>query len=1359
MINEYTESDFISIFELVDKLWCLGVSVSVKDGSLVIEGNTTKLSSHDLSLLKKYKVFFLNYLNNQLSSSIEIPLAPLTSLQEQYVIGGKLFNQDLWINSFGVVNFDRPLFEKSLIEAINTYEFVRSYVYKDRFLKVGQKLNSIKNYYTFREINALSSDFRNYSELDKKELFLEDRVITSNNYHILVCKFEDCYEIIVSGSLIIGDAFSWNSFTNCLSDIMTYGLNREKKSPLSVTENLVRTHLKKISTRALKEKSYWGQVEHFNPPVLLESNSTNTIKRKVALFDSIETEKIKSISVCCGVTIDQYILSLFAIAISRWSETDQFSINLLIGKSDPTNVSYGNSSGVIPISFDFSECPNNSELLDNVKINYLNGIGNSFIDYSSRATNFEKIQSAKPKIAYSSGFGLDVKNNELIGLTRLGYEELNGVVRSPGISIDLQAFYYRNGIRLNFDYNTGLVSESTAESILENISDFLKSEDFESLLSAETKLPNNEIEIIKVANESDFDQVNLELSELIERSLSNYNGIFYSDNELSLSFKDVHSISSKIYGFLSKQSINKSSPIAILCKERYVEIASMLAILNLGAFYTPFSLQWPKDRIKSIIEASAIEQVLVDGVDDISYLEDMAINIHRLDTLSSTEESNHSQCTDNIYNSHAYVMYTSGTTGVPKGVAITQASMLNTIQSINNKYSIGPGDSILGISKTTFDLSVYDIFGMLVSGGRYVDCSFGKLPVAKDISSKLILENITIWNSVPALIELVTEFAEIQTITYPRVRLILMSGDWIPTTLPKRLSKIFPNAEQISLGGATECSIWSNYFHIPPNFDETHESVPYGFPLSNQKLLVLDKYLRDRPIGTIGDLYITGRGVGTEYWNAPELTASSFIALENGERAYRTGDKAYRNKSGAIIFKGREDGQIKISGHRVEISEITNAISNISGINNVEVIAIGSGRNKHLVGIYSPNVITDILVRRELENKLPHYMIPTLIVGVDKMPLTANGKVDRAGLQKLSEGLGGAQDDITEEIELEVIGLWEQALSQRITPGNHEFYSIGGSSMNLAKLALLIENKYEIDIDLVEVMSATTVKAMSDYIRLSVEQKKDQQRADVYTLRKGSKENSVLVLSPVGGTILGYLELAKTLPKDVTVYGLQTMGMSLDERTIESVSECYLQSILDNSLNIDCVIGWSFGALTAMSLQEKLQKKGIEPSFVYIDPWVSSKEATLKSDLCLTSIFIKDVLLSQSNIDLEKLDFKSLNSEESYSLYSEICQKNKLVKVSLDEFMDMKYQFEENTKAILKFRAPKGVRGILCIANQCNRESFYHLEQYSSATSKLKLHSFNEDHYSIMSGDSIKEISDLVLSEIDEKKMDSRDVC
>ena len=347
--------------------------------------------------------------------------------------------------------------------------------------------------------------------------------------------------------------------------------------------------------------------------------------------------------------------------------------------------------------------------------------------------------------------------------------------------------------------------------------------------------------------------------------------------------------------------------VAVVMEKGWEQVVGVLGVLLSGAAYLPIDPKLPQERLTVLLEHGEVEVVVTQSWIEktIQWPEQLTqLCVDELDIATTQVELRDSrQGPDDL----AYVIYTSGSTGLPKGVMIDHRGAVNTILDINHRFGVSCEDRVLALSSLSFDLSVYDIFGVLAAGGTLVMPAGDALHDPSAWLELLMQEQVTLWNTVPALLEMLVDYTETcpEALSYSRLRLVLLSGDWIPTSLPDRLWNLIPAVEIISLGGATEASIWSILYPIDA-VDPSWKSIPYGKPMCNQCFFVLNEMLQPCPVWVPGHLYIGGIGLAKGYWHDEEKTRASFLLHpQTGERLYRTGDLGRYLPDGNIEFRTR----------------------------------------------------------------------------------------------------------------------------------------------------------------------------------------------------------------------------------------------------------------------------------------------------------------------------------------------------------------------------------------------------------------------------------------------------------------------
>jgi amino acid adenylation domain-containing protein/non-ribosomal peptide synthase protein (TIGR01720 family) len=393
----------------------------------------------------------------------------------------------------------------------------------------------------------------------------------------------------------------------------------------------------------------------------------------------------------------------------------------------------------------------------------------------------------------------------------------------------------------------------------------------------------------------------------------------------------------------------------------------------------------------------------------------------------------------------AYIIYTSGSTGMPKGVAVRHRPVINLIDWVNKTFHVNSSDRILFITSFCFDLSVYDIFGLLAAGGSIQIASESLVKNPQQLVHTLYNQPITFWDSAPAAFQQLVTF--LQSSPSSSLRLVFLSGDWIPVTLPDTIKEAFPNTQVIALGGATEATVWSNYYPIE-EVSPQWTSIPYGKPIQNAKYYILDEHLNSCPIGVPGFLYIGGECLASGYANDPKQTSQKFIPFTDA-RLYHTGDLARYLADGNIEFLGRIDNQVKLRGFRIELGEIEATLSQHEAVKEAVVLLLNQEDNPRLaayVTLATPIDEVANVLRTWLKTRLPEYMLPASFTVLDKLPLTPNGKIDRNALPAPDLSTKNYEAPRT-DIEQRLVKVWSQVLKQTQIGIFDNFFEQGGDSI------------------------------------------------------------------------------------------------------------------------------------------------------------------------------------------------------------------------------------------------------------------------------------------------------------------------
>ncbi|MET9827946.1 amino acid adenylation domain-containing protein [Streptomyces sp. NPDC006385] len=564
-----------------------------------------------------------------------------------------------------------------------------------------------------------------------------------------------------------------------------------------------------------------------------------------------------------------------------------------------------------------------------------------------------------------------------------------------------------------------------------------------------------------------------------------------------LSYAELHARASAVAAHLRARPKGPGRIVAVALDKSTAQIAAVLGVLMAGAAYLPLDPAQPAARRDRILADAAVRHVLVPDAAAGAGAWPEGVTAVPVDGLSDGEAPVEASAAhpDDL----AYVIYTSGSTGVPKGVMISHRAALNTVEDINRRFEVGADDRMLGLASLGFDLSVYDIFGLLAVGGALVLPDPGRRADPAHWADLVARHRITLWNSVPAQLGLLTDHLESEGsgAAAASLRLALMSGDWIPLSLPDRIRALVPGLRLNSLGGATEAAIWSIWYaigEVPPHWP----SIPYGIPLDNQSWHVLDDHLRPRPDGVVGELYIGGAGLAMGYLGDPEKTAHRFVRHpETGERLYRTGDLGRYHPDGVLELLGREDRQVKIRGHRVEPAEVEAALLAHPAVKDAAVTAHpDASGGLRLAAYYVVGTEAGTAQLREhLGAQLPAYMVPSTFTPLDRLPLTANGKVDRAALPDpaatAGTGTAGAEQDQEPVTEAERVlaEIWAAVLEVETVRPADDFFELGGHSLLATQVVAELRERLGVKVPLRLMFEETTLRGFGAVVAAKAAQR------------------------------------------------------------------------------------------------------------------------------------------------------------------------------------------------------------------------------------------------------------------------------
>lgn len=558
------------------------------------------------------------------------------------------------------------------------------------------------------------------------------------------------------------------------------------------------------------------------------------------------------------------------------------------------------------------------------------------------------------------------------------------------------------------------------------------------------------------------------------------------DGDLTLTYQQLVGQAYHLAGRLRALGVVRGQRVAICLDRSAAFIAVALGILEVGAAYVPLDPAYPDERLHYMLKDSGC-QLLFGGAQQIERF--AAIECRALSTAdeldwdaapSEYRPLDESLCGDDL----AYIIYTSGSTGAPKGVAVPHRGVMRI--ACNNGFTpLDQNDAIAHLSNVSFDAATWEIWGALLNGGRVV--VFDRFTaLSSELPKKLVEHRVSAMFMTTAL---VNQFADEVPDAFSSLTHMLFGGELVDQARIQRVLERGAPGRLLHVYGPTECVTFSSWYHVA-RVEVGDATVPIGRPVNNLRFYVLDPDLEPMPVSTVGELYIGGDGIAVGYHGRPALTAASWLpdpyAAQSGARMYRTGDVVRYDAAGNLEFVGREDNQIKLRGFRIELGEIVSVMRAHPQVDDAVVTLQGEGRDKRLIAhIGAATRLDERTLRAYLNERLPDYMVPAVLIVMRQLPVAAGGKIDRAALPEaaaMSVGSGGRSATARNAHEETLVGIWKDVL-ELATVGVHDnFFDLGGHSLLATRVVARIESIFQIEMAIRTLFIAPTIAQLATHI-------------------------------------------------------------------------------------------------------------------------------------------------------------------------------------------------------------------------------------------------------------------------------------
>lgn len=817
-----------------------------------------------------------------------------------------------------------------------------------------------------------------------------------------------------------------------------------------------------------KQEQYWlerlaGELPTLNLPADYPRPQIQSFEGDALsiAIDGKLSSRIVGAAAQTGTTLYMFLLAAYNILLSKYANQE----DIIVGTptSGRLQKELDGVMGMFVNTLAVRNQPEGSkrfiDFLGEVKEHSLQAFEHQMVQYEDLLERLNVRRDASRNPLFDTMFAVD---NVGVGELRLGelliepYEFDNGTSK---FDLMVTAAEEEAHIRLDVEYARKLFLKDTVERMMAHYVQILENvtRDVEIRLSEIDMLTEEERhQIITDFNNTKTEYPRQTIHELFEEQAAEHTeSIALACDGIELTYGELNAKANQLAALLREKGVGPDSVAAIMGDRTLEMIIGMLAILKAGGAYLPIDPDYPRDRVKYFFQNSGAKWLLARScyADRAACGAEVISMDHRQLSDESAPNLPHKTGTDNL----AYVMYTSGSTGLPKGVMVEHLGVSRLVKN-TNYVRFSPEDRVLQTAAPVFDVSVFDIWGALLNGARLhlVD----KLTLLDPVLFESALQQhdiTTLWLTSP----LFTQFAQHKPSMFRSVNYLIVGGDVLS---PKHIQQVREQSGPLTVVngyGPTENTTFSCCFVIDKAYVN---SVPIGPPISSSTAYIVDRYGNLNPVGVPGELWVGGDGVARGYINNEELSAQKFFSnpFVPGDRVYRTGDAAKWLPDGSIEFIGRMDNQVKIRGFRIETGEVENVLLSHPSVKEAVILVkqVGESQDKILCGYVVAEVELTIQTLKEfMAQHLPDYMIPTVILFMAQLPLNVNGKVDRKALPE-------PDYDVTEteytpprnEMEAAVVQIWSEVLGLERVSVHNNFFEIGGHSLKAMQVVSKLGN-------------------------------------------------------------------------------------------------------------------------------------------------------------------------------------------------------------------------------------------------------------------------------------------------------------
>ncbi|MEP7338239.1 MAG: amino acid adenylation domain-containing protein [Acidobacteriota bacterium] len=842
--------------------------------------------------------------------------------------------------------------------------------------------------------------------------------------------------------------------------------------------------------------------------------------------------------------------------------------------------------------------------------------------------------------------------------------------------------------------------------------------------------------------------------------------VSYEDEELS--YRELNARANQLAHYLRKAGVGPEVLVGV-CVERSVEmITGLLGVLKAGGAYVPLDPAYPDDRIKFALEDAGVKALLTQS----SLAHRFSDGERQLICLDSEAEKFAGESTENpaplaVGNNAAYLIYTSGSTGKPKGAIVTHANVLDLFATTQPTYRFDERDVWTMFHSYAFDFSVWEIWGPLLYGGRLIVVPYLVSRSPESFWELLCEKQVTVLNQTPSAFRQLIEAQPLNEET--NLRLIIFGGEALdPQMLQPWFDRYGDQQPQVfNMYGITETTVHVTWQLMRQEELNQMTGSIIGQSLNSLQTYILDQSMQLVPAIVAGELYVGGSGLARGYHGRADLTAERFVpdpfSRIPGARLYKSGDLGRFLATGQMEYLGRIDQQVKIRGFRIELGEIESVIEKHPRVKETVVTAYeGAGGDKRLAAY----VVADSEwascaseLRQFLGDWLPAYMIPAIIVQLDQMPLTTNGKIDRRALpspNRLESSIGNYQPP-RDALEMSLARVFEEALNIRPVGVKGNFFELGGHSLLAVRLTGLLERDLGRRLPVAVIFQNASVESLAAVLR---DNQEFTPNSSLVQLQPSGSKRPLFFIHAVGGGAFSYIELANRLGRDQPFYAFQAKGL-YDKRTphtsIKDMAADYLAQMRTVQPDGPYLLGgWSMGGAVAFEMAQQLKEQAEQVNLlVMIDSFPSSQIdwSYTNNHEGLLAEFAQNLGLSPDRISAWRNETLELETEKRLARLLELAASDGAIPpdIGLDDFQAIFNVYKSNLAALRNYSPEPLASPILLLkASNAVKTADPTRGWGSVAASGIEIRETPGDHFTALREPNVSVLAENLKSFLDE---------